>query len=101
MRIRIESRMAEAANESCRMAGVDEPFDRTSWAGDVSLPEDEPTEALLERIFRMFNAVDDDDVIRMRQLGYELPSLSAGDVIAVEGRGRFRVNAVGFSEVAA
>lgn len=43
-------------------------------------------EHALERIFRLFNRVDDADCRRLDGAGYKLPSLSMGDVVTMEGQ---------------
>lgn len=35
----------------------------------------------LDKIFRMFNLVDDADAVRLHKMGYRLPSMSAGDIV--------------------
>lgn len=42
-------------------------------------------EAYMEHVFRYFNRVDEADVIRLKSVGYELPSLSSGDFVQVDG----------------
>ena len=39
----------------------------------------------LEQIFRWFNRVDESDAERLSRYGYDLPSLSAGDFVGVDG----------------
>lgn len=39
----------------------------------------------LEHVFRYFNRVDEADVTRLNGIGYELPSLSTGDFVQVDG----------------
>lgn len=40
----------------------------------------------LESIFRLFNRVNFEDTQRLEQMGYELPSLSGGDFVQVDGQ---------------
>lgn len=89
MRITITSRMAEAANAALRPYGG-EKYPETTWTGDV------PTFSL-EEIFRMFNRVHYGDAERLERIGYQLPSLSMGDVVETPD-GRFEVAAVGFTK---
>lgn len=49
-------------------------------------------------IFRMFNRVDEEDVAFLEKIGYDLPSLSVGDLIVYEGKA-FRVMVNGFKTV--
>jgi hypothetical protein len=52
----------------------------------------------LEEIFRFFNRVEDADVERLKGIGFDLPSLSSGDIVTVDGT-QWRVAAVGFEEI--
>lgn len=65
------------------------------WTGDVDsaligvdydgeTPIIAPT--TLERLFRVFNRVDEHDGPRLEAMGYKLPSLSSGDVVTIEGK---------------
>jgi hypothetical protein len=49
-------------------------------------------------IFRMFNRVDEEDVAFLEKIGYDLPSLSVGDLIVYEGKA-FKVMVNGFKTV--
>jgi len=76
------------------------------WIGDVTqedlaeairrdpLDEGEVNEAL----FRFFNRVDDPDVDRLAEVGFELPSLSVGDLLHW-GSKTFRVAGSGFEQI--
>ena len=68
-----------------------------SWRGDVDtgLPEDAPVEHKLERLFRLFNRVDEEDVTRLEMIGYRQPSMSCGDTIDLDGQ-TWKVSACGF-----
>lgn len=72
------------------------------WQGDVP---DELVDGWAEagnaneRLFRLFNRVDEGDAARLEAWGYRLPSLSVGDSVGYGGRA-FRVEPVGFAEVA-
>jgi hypothetical protein len=81
--ITIHSKQAEQANEA-------------TWTGEVELqaPADKTTGRLSE-IFRLFNRVEEADCERLAALGYELPSLSVGDLIELDGH-TWRVAPVGF-----
>lgn len=57
-------------------------WDDQTWEGDVDLAGLTVAEAL-ERIFRQFNRVDDSDCARLLKLGYNLPSLSVGDIVTI------------------
>lgn len=88
-RVKIKSMMAEQLAE----AG-DERFVRaTSWEGDVDVTA--PDQA-----FRFFNRVDEDDVRRLGELNYHLPSLSVGDLLTIDDK-TWRCESVGWSEVTA
>jgi hypothetical protein len=51
-----------------------------------------------ERLFRLFNRVDDEDGPRLEAIGYRLPSLSVGDLL-VWGAQTWRVAGSGFDRV--
>ena len=51
-----------------------------------------------EAIFRILNRVTDADVALLEDLGYNLPSLSTGDVLVWGGKA-WRVDSIGFSPV--
>ena len=54
------------------------------WSGRV--PNGDP-----EAIFRFFNRVDAADAERLRAIGYQLPSLSVGDIISYTGTNRILI----------
>lgn len=58
-------------------------FTHAVWKGDYR--SNLEGEALLEEIFRNFNRVDGADVHRLTEIGFNQPSLSAGDVVAIDG----------------
>lgn len=68
-----------------------------TWEGDLDLAGLTVREAL-ERIFRAFNRVDDDDHHRMLALGYDLPSLSVDDIVTIDGV-RWRCAMLGWERV--
>ena len=53
------------------------PFTVSSWEGEF--------EGDLEDVFEAFNVVTKGDVIRLQSIGYELPSLSVGDIVTLDG----------------
>lgn len=57
-------------------------FTHDVWKGTYE--SDTTGEALLEEIFRAFNRVDEDDNKRLEGIGFTQPSLSAGDVVAID-----------------
>ena len=64
-----------------------------TWLGVV--PDSSP-----DAIFRYFNRRDAEDAARLRDVGYQLPSLSCGDVISYTATGRsLIVCPVGFAEI--
>jgi hypothetical protein len=89
MKVRIESALAARWNEE-REIGEDGRPD--TWEGEV--PQMGP-----EEIFRFFNRVDKPDSDRLAGLGYELPSMSVGDIITIDGMLQYRVDPVGFTRV--
>lgn len=96
--VKIESQMAKDANSGLRPTWEPAPFPATSWEGSVDLDLSNGPEAALEQVFRQFNRVTDEDVSRLTRIGYNLPSLSTGDLVTLDGR-RWRVAPVGFREV--
>lgn len=96
MRIRIDSQMARQANEYARTMREREPYETTTWEGEV---EDGTT---LEGIFRAFNRVEEADAERLARLAYRLPSLSVGDTVTLLDTGKaYEVASMGFTEVVA
>ena len=67
------------------------------WRGFCEVVGDTNAE-VNEHIFRMFNRVDEEDTVYLEEIGYDLPSLSVGDVI-VYGGNAFIVKTTGFTEV--
>jgi hypothetical protein len=81
-------------------------FTGESWTGDVPGldPATENCMAINERLFRFFNRVDQVDCDRLEDLGYTLPSMSVGDVVAYVfrpalGPAAFRVADMGFKRL--
>lgn len=93
--VMIESLMADRANAAydedvarygahkVRRSYGPRPYNSTTWQGWVDLPENETDAEQLERIFRLFNRVTEEDVERLAAQGYELPSLSVGDQVTL------------------
>lgn len=56
----------------------------------------------LSNVFRRTNRVDEEDVARLEEAGYELPSLSVGDIVIVDNadgvRVAYLVKIAGFAE---
>jgi hypothetical protein len=69
-----------------------------SWSGEIPDPTGEAAHWPLEYIFRWFNRVDKDDEKRMRAVGYDLPSLSVGDVVTLDSV-RWQCDVWGFTEL--
>lgn len=78
------------------------------WQGDIE-PEDlglteppplegHPPGEVNEGLFRFFNRVQEEDVERLRDLSFELPSLSVGDLVHWSER-TFRVAGTGFEQI--
>lgn len=78
------------------------------WIGDVkakdlaevcggSINMEDPS-AVNEALFRYFNRVDDGDGDRLADLGYNLPSLSVGDLISWD-HVTYRVAGMGFEKL--
>lgn len=85
-----------------------DPQDRKRiWEGEVPVefPQSKDCSDELEDIFRIFNRVDDEDVVQLAKMGYSLPSLSVGDLVTLVPKDRqqharmFRVEGLGFKEV--
>lgn len=76
----------------------------TTWTGwiaerDLSGPEGLSTdEHLHTALFRFFNVVDENDVLRLKGYRYTLPSLSVGDIITF-GDESFVVSGTGFDKI--
>lgn len=69
-----------------------------SWEGEIPDPTGEAKEWPLEYAFRWFNRVDDGDGERMASVGYDLPSMSVGDVVTIDGK-RWQCDVHGFTEL--
>lgn len=77
-------------------------FESKTWSGDAPIKMHENAYVVLERVWRMFNRVDDADVRRLERMGYDLPSLSVGDRVTIEDAGcsfTYVVENVGYSLV--
>ena len=94
MRVRVESNWKPAPDNV--------------WEGDIEpsaewsdgRPDSITDAEMCEVLFRFFNVVDADDEARLLNIGYELPSLSVGDLLIFGDPPRkYRVEGVGFSEV--
>lgn len=72
-------------------------FSEQVWTGEVGLPE-APVERQLEFIFRKFNCVDEEDAAFMERVGYDMPSLSIGDLVEFDGK-TWAVANFGFLEI--
>jgi hypothetical protein len=68
------------------------------WRGDCEINADKQHREVNNEIFRMFNRVDEEDVAYLEKIGYDLPSLSIGDVIVYEEKA-YIVKTTGFKEV--
>lgn len=60
-----------------------EHFPTFSWEGEVLLPRTNDDE-IANTVYRLFNRVSRADEQRLESWGYRLPSMSVGDVIAVD-----------------
>ena len=76
LHIRIDSKWAQEGGLQ---------LDQCHWEGTIRVPEGASASAILDIVFRLFNRVDDDDVQRLRYIGYNLPSLTAGDLVTFAG----------------
>ena len=94
--VHVESAMAKQRNEALRevaeTTGKDFKPGAEEWSGYI--PEVEN----LEEIFRFFNRVEYGDGERLEEIGYDLPSLSVGDIVTWNGKRR-RVEPVGWVEI--
>src|SRR3954451_19528413 len=69
------------------------------WSGEISDTYSMgPSDEALERIFRHFNRVTDEDAERLQRMDYKLPSLSVGDIVTMEGT-HYLVCGMGFKAV--
>jgi hypothetical protein len=113
MRITIYSAMAD--NPEYRIGqmynadGTDaEGMVGPEWSGEIGIGSctcsdgqsciEDDKDALLERIFRLFNRVSDEDAERLQRMDYKLPSLSVGDIVTMEGT-HYLVCGMGFKPV--
>lgn len=97
MRITIYCPMAD--HPEYRMGQLETPgMVGPEWTGDIHGVRGESTMPLLERVFRLFNRVTDEDAERLHQLGYKLPSLSVGDIVTMKGA-NYLVMSVGFQKI--
>jgi hypothetical protein len=82
-------------------------WEGASWSGEIPEPADTPAilaasrangvyEAALEYVFRFFNRVDEGDSERMAEVGYDLPSLSVGDVVTFADGSRWQCAPMGW-----
>lgn len=70
--------------------------ERITWCGDV---EPNPHDGdMNEALFAHFNRVTDTDGRRLADMGYNLPSLSTGDLLSWGGV-TWRVDAMGFTKL--
>lgn len=99
-RITIRSKIAQEANVAAHKDAALPPYPSTTWTGEAAWT-DEPrkVEDRLTSLFRMFNRVTEEDCDRLDDLGYELPSLSVGDQIEMDGA-TYEVKPIGFERVA-
>lgn len=70
-------------------------FTHDRWQGIVDLGEGE-NDRKLERAFRMFNRISDEDAERLEDIDFNQPSMSAGDRVILNGDA-FECEAIGFS----
>lgn len=83
-------------------------FTGDSWTGELDefqiVPGQNEGDSLLDTLFRFFNRVDPEDNERLERIGYTLPSLSAGDFIAIKSQFReepqgFVIASLGFEQI--
>jgi hypothetical protein len=73
-----------------------------AWNGEIPEPKDAASdEERLEYVFRWFNDVDPGDRERMLEVGYDLPSLSVGDVVRLREDERWRCAPFGWEKLEA
>lgn len=91
--------MSEPAAEIKAKVAITSSFTGQRWEGSVDLDvtSKATSEQKLNRLFRLFNVVDEDDVRRLEAIGYRQPSLSTGDAIELDGE-RWQVAPVGFAK---
>jgi hypothetical protein len=65
------------------------------WQGQLDLPGND--QEALEQVWRLFNRVETEDVERLEEWGYRLPSLSVGDRVTLDGKD-YWVNDLGWVE---
>lgn len=89
---------------------VDPEREAFTWEGDVEISDeyqDAPGYEVCERLFRVFNRVDEGDGPRLEAMGYRLPSMSVGDLVAYweppastqRHISYYRVGGLGFQEL--
>jgi hypothetical protein len=71
-------------------------FTNESYECEWTTLTDLDDRALLNRVYDTFQRVTSGDHDRLAKIGYELPSISAGDRIEIDGKA-WRVDAMGFS----
>jgi hypothetical protein len=109
--VKVESKMAEAANADpgARIAAQSpKPYPTTTWEGQVDLTPytsyvsyqtgKRREVPLTEAAFRFFNRVERADERRLLDIGYDLPSLSVGDLLTLDGE-TWEVAPMGFTKV--
>jgi hypothetical protein len=78
------------------------------WRGDLDqllIPDDlTHPPSIPDRVYRHFNRVDEADAVRLKAIGYDLPSLSVGDYFTIKfsfwpQAKTYRVAGNGFEEI--
>ncbi len=69
-------------------------FTGERWQGELELPEDD--QEALTRISRLFSRVNEEDITRLEEIGYRLPSISVGDRVDLDNE-RYWANDVGWT----
>jgi hypothetical protein len=64
-------------------------------AGEIAKGDED---ALCDRVYRLFNRVDENDGDRLERWKYFLPSLSLGDYVRI-GDNTYRVDTIGFTKI--
>ncbi len=93
--------MVENVRIVSMFALMDAYSEKFSWEGEVHLEGANDLE-LCEDIFRKFNRVSDEDVRRLSELNYILPSVSVGDIIGWRDNDMyvlFRIDSLGFTQI--
>lgn len=89
---------------------VDPTRDSFTWEGEVEISDeyrDAPGFEVCERLYRIFNRVDEHDGPRLEAIGYRLPSMSVGDLVAYweppadrqQALDYYRVEGLGFQKL--